>query len=137
MKKLLLFLAVLVTMTCAWADDLDALQGKWTVKKTGDRGPYTQQIEFKKNKWTFKILGSDDRVAFAAEGEIELKKMGPFNTARFFKIKAGRVETALEPTDEERNSIYLLDNGQLFVASNFDRPRENERPGVDAYSKAN
>lgn len=137
MKRLLLLAALLGFVAVGVsADDLDALQGKWRVKKTTDRGTFTQQIEFKKNQFTFKLFDADDRPTFVAVGEVELKKAGPFNTARFFKIKAGRSETDLEASDEERNSIYLVDNGQFYMASNFDKPREREKPSVDAYSKA-
>jgi hypothetical protein len=135
MKRLLLAIVLMVACLSVRADDLDALQGKWRVKKTGDRGAYTQQIEIKKNQWTFKIMDAEDHVIFVAVGELELKKLGSFNTFRFFKMKAGRSDTDLEATDEERNSIYLLDNGQLYLASNFDKPREREKPTVDAYSK--
>ena len=133
-------LLVVVAMALAgtiWADDLSTLQGKWTVKKNGDRGAYTQQIEFKEKKFIFKILNSEDAIVFVATGEVELKKQGSFNTARFFGIKAGRTDTELEPVDEERNSVYLLDGGQFYLASNFDKAREREKPSVDAYSKAN
>ena len=135
MKKLLL--SLLIFTAAAGANDLDALQGKWSVKKTGDRGPYTQQIEFKKDKFIFKIFGADDAVVFVATGDVEVKKQGPFNTARFFNIKAGRTENDLEPVEEERNSVYILDNSQFFMASNFDRVRQNEKPSADAYTKAN
>jgi hypothetical protein len=82
-------------------------------------------------------VNADDAVIFVASGEVELKKQGPFNTARFFSIKAGRSDTEMEAVDEERNSIYLLDGGQFYLASNFDKARDREKPGVDAYSKAN
>lgn len=137
MKRFLILLAACATMVSAWADDLDAIQGKWRVKKSGDRGAYTQQIEFKKNQWIFKIFDSEDRAVFIASGEIELKKQGSFNTARLFKIKAGRSEADMEAVDEERNSVYLLDNGVFYMASGFDKPRENEKPSADAYTKAN
>jgi hypothetical protein len=136
MRMFLLVMAMALGAT-VWADDLATLQGKWTVKKTGDRGAYTQQIEFKDKKFIFKILGADDAVAFIATGEVELKKQGPFNTARFFGLKAGRSDTELESVDEERNSVYLLDGGQFYLASNFDKARDREKPSVDAYSKAN
>src|SRR6476469_7452237 len=136
MRMLILVVAMALGVT-AWGDDLATLQGKWSVKKTGDRGAFTQQIEFKEKKFVFKILNSDDAVTFVATGEVELKKQGPFNTARFFGIKAGRSDTELEPVDEERNSVYLLDGGQFYLASNFDKAREREKPSVDAYSKAN
>lgn len=137
MRKILWVLITAATMALGFADDLSAIQGKWTVKKTGDRGAFTQQIEFKEKKWVFKIINSDDKVAFIATGEIELKKQGPFSAARFFNIKAGRSDTELESVDDERNSVYLLDNGQFYLASNFDKARDNEKPSVDAYSKAN
>jgi hypothetical protein len=136
MRRLLVVVAMMWAAS-VWGDDLAMLQGKWSVKKTGDRGAYTQQIEFKDKKWVFKILNSEDAVTFVATGEVELKKQGPFNTARFFAIKAGRSDTEMEPVEEERNSIYLLDGGQFYLASNFDKAREREKPSVDAYSKAN
>jgi hypothetical protein len=132
-----LILVAAMLMGTARADDLSSLQGKWTVKKTGDRGAFTQQIEFKEKKWVFKIMNSEDAIVFVATGEVELKKQGAFNTARFFGIKAGRSDTELEPVDEERNSVYLLDGGQFYLASNFDKAREREKPSVDAYAKAN
>jgi hypothetical protein len=137
MKRFLFLLAAVVAMASAWADDLDAIQGKWRVKKTGDRGAYTQQIEFKKNLWTFKIFDAEDRAVFVAVGEIELKKQAPFNTLRFFKIKAGRSEADMEAVEEERHNLYQLDNGILYMATGFDKPRENEKPSTDVYTKAN
>jgi hypothetical protein len=135
--RILFIVAAMVFAATGWADDLAALQGKWTVKKTGDRGAYTQQLEIKDKKFVFKILGADDSVAFVATGEVELKKQGAFNTARFHSIKAGGSDTELEAVEEERNSVYLLDGGQFYLASNFDKAREREKPNVDAYSKAN
>lgn len=137
MRILVYLVAMAFAAVTTWADDLAALQGKWTVKKTGDRGAYTQQLEIKEKKFVFKILSADDAVVFVATGEVELKKQGPFNTARFHAIKAGRSDTELEPVEEERNSVYLLDGGQFYLASNFDKAREREKPSVDAYSKAN
>ena len=135
--RILLFLVELALGATAWGDDLGSLQGKWTVKKTGDRGAFTQYLEIKDKKFVFKIIGADDSVTFVATGEVELKKQGAFNTARFYAIKAGRSDTELEAVEEERNSVYLLDGGQFYLASNFDKAREREKPSVDAYSKAN
>src|SRR5687768_7512966 len=135
--RILLIVVAMALAGTAWADDLAALQGKWSVKKSGDRGTFTQQLEIKEKKFVFKIMNADDAVTFVATGEVELKKQGPFNTARFFSIKAGRSDTELEAVEEERNSVYLLDGGQFYLASNFDKAREREKPSVDAYSKAN
>ncbi|MGZ5544689.1 MAG: hypothetical protein ACXWIU_08430 [Limisphaerales bacterium] len=135
--RMWLMIAAIALVGTIWADDMAALQGKWSVKKTGDRGAYTQQLEFKDKKFIFKIVNSEDAVTFVATGEVELKKQGSFATARFFSIKAGRTDTELESVDEERNSVYLIDGGQFYLASNFDKAREREKPSVDAYSKAN
>src|SRR5689334_11638707 len=97
MKRFIVVAAALASLVSGWADDLDALQGKWRVKKTGDRGAYTQQLEFKKNQWIFKIFDAEDRVVFTAVGEAEMKKQGSFNAIRLFKIKAGRSEADMEP----------------------------------------
>ena len=136
MRMLFAMVAMALAGT-VFGDDMAMLQGKWTVKKNGDRGSYTQQIEFKEKKFVFKIMNAEDAVVFVATGEVELKKQGAFNAARLFGIKAGRSDTELEAVDEERNSVYLLDGGQFYLASNFDKAREREKPSVDAYSKAN
>lgn len=136
MKNFILILTLVFSAFTAHANDLDAVQGKWTVKKTGDNGPFTQTIEFKKNKWTFKVV-ADGNTLFAAEGDAEFKKLGTFSTLRLFNIKAGRTESDLEPVEEERNVVFTVDEGQLHLGSNFDRKREREKPSVDAYSKAN
>ncbi len=138
MKSILLFLLVAASASLtSWADDLEKLQGKWTAKKSGDQGSYTQRFEVKKNQWTFKVIGADDAVVLVATGELELKKQGPFSSLRLFKMKAGRSEAELEDVSEERNSVYILDETHLFVASNFDQLRGSEKPTVDSYSRAN
>ena len=46
------------------ADDLARLEGKWTTKKTSPEGQtYSQVIEIKKNKFTFRIYRGADTVA--------------------------------------------------------------------------
>ena len=49
-----------VCVTPVLGEDLDALAGKWSVQKTNEDGQrYTQQIEIKKNKFTFKLRFRD------------------------------------------------------------------------------
>src|SRR5436190_7463246 len=56
MKPLFLTTTLLLAATfTTMADGLDALQGRWTAKKSGENGPITQTLEFKKEKWTFKV----------------------------------------------------------------------------------
>src|SRR4051812_37322746 len=100
MKRFIVVAAAVATLVSGWADDLDAMQGKWRVKKTGDRGAFTQQLEFKKNQFIFKIFDAEDRAVFIASGETELKKQGSFNVLRLFKIKAGRSEADMEAVEE-------------------------------------
>jgi uncharacterized protein (TIGR03067 family) len=134
MKHLLLSItiaAVLLIQRAAFADDLEALSGKWSVKKTNDQGQnITQTIEVKKNKFVFEILSSDDSVVLHAEGDIKVEKVGPFNAARFLNIRAG---SSLEEVDDVFVSIYALDGDDWTMASNFDKQRDGQKPGVDVY----
>jgi hypothetical protein len=132
MKSLLLVVGLLVGTTwCSIANDLNAIQGKWSVKKEDST---TQTLEFKKDKWTFKILGDGD-TRFVAAGDVEVKKTGGFNIMRLHNMKYGSSESDLDEVADERNIVFFLHEGQLYVASNFDRERENEKPNVDGYSK--
>jgi hypothetical protein len=134
MKSLILACGLFLGISwCAIANDLNAIQGKWSVKKPEDNT--TQTLEFKKDKWTFKILADSD-VRFVAAGDVEVKKTGGFNVMRLHKMKYGSSESDLDPVDDERNIVFFLHEGQLYVASNFDRDRDNEKPNVDAYSKS-
>jgi len=120
----------------AFADDLQELSGKWTVKKTNAEGQaYSQVIEITKDKFTFRILNSDDRVVFFAKGDIQLQKLGPFNSIKFKNMKIGESSEDAQPFDEDRDSIYQLTDGTLTLASNFDAKRE-QAPSLDVYKKA-
>src|SRR5713101_879669 len=117
------------------AADVELLAGKWSAKKTNDKGEnYTQTLEIKQNKFVFQRLGADDRVEVVAEGELKLEKAGPFKSARFLHIRAGDSAADLEAVDEEYVSVYLLDGDTWTVASNFDRLRE-EKPSLEAYQR--
>ena len=65
-NQLLFGLAVAATLfsfAAGAADDLEALAGKWSVKKVNDQGQdYTQTIAVKKDKFVFQILGAEDRL---------------------------------------------------------------------------
>lgn len=140
MKRLLqsatvLSLFVLGTLS-AHPDDLSKLEGKWSVSKTNDQGQsYKQVIEIKKDKFKFRLLGSDDSVQFYAEGEIKLAKLGAFNSIKFTNIKGGASESDLQPVDDDRTSIYMLDGDSWLVASNFDKDRDGQKPALEVYKK--
>ena len=119
------------------ADDLPSLSGKWSVKKTNDQGQnFTQTIEIKKDKFVFQIIGSDDNVVIHAEGDLKLEKLGPFSSAKFYHIRGGPSAGNMEEVDDEYVSVYVLDEDTWTLSSNFDKQRENQKPGVDVYKRA-
>jgi hypothetical protein len=119
------------------ADDLTALSGKWSVKKTNDQGQnFTQTIEIKKDKFVFQIIGADDNVVIHAEGDLKLEKLGPFSSAKFYHIRGGSSAGNMEEVDDEYVSVYVLDEDTWTLSSNFDKQRENQKPGVDVYKRA-
>jgi hypothetical protein len=120
----------------AFAGDLESLAGKWSVKKTNDNGQsYTQTVSFKKDKFTFKIAGSDDKTYLYAEGDVKVEKLGPFKSIKFTNIKAGKSADELEAVEDDRNCIYKLEEGSFTLASNLDKDRE-KGPVLEVYTKA-
>jgi uncharacterized protein (TIGR03067 family) len=120
----------------ALADDLEKLAGKWSVNKTNDQGQaYTQSIEIKKDKFTFRIMRSDGTLRLYATGDVKLDKLGPFNVMKLTNIKAGQSESDTGPLDDDRALIYQLEENSWTVASNFDKER-NQKPAVDVYRRA-
>ena len=140
MKKSLFTLSFAATLLAAatlHADDAAQLAGKWSVKKTNDQGDkYTQTIEVKKDKFVFEILGADNQTVLHAEGDLKFEKLGPFSSIRFTHIRAGKSASELDDVDDEFVSIYRLDGDKWTMASNFDKDRERQKPGVDVYARA-
>src|SRR6266849_11166436 len=109
MKPLMLSFcfAALFTHRAAFADDVEALSGKWSVKKVNDQGQnITQTIDVKKDKFVFQILTADDSVVLYAEGDLKLEKLGPFSAARFLHIRGGNSASNLDDVDDVYLSIY-------------------------------
>jgi uncharacterized protein (TIGR03067 family) len=128
--------ATLISFVASGADDLDALAGKWSVKKVNAQGQdYTQTIAIKKDKFTFQILGAEDRVALHAEGELKLDKLGPFNAAHFVNIRAGGSASDLQDVDDQYVSIYRLEGDTWTMASSFDKERDQQKPSLDVYRR--
>jgi hypothetical protein len=140
MKKILFALSFVATLFAAaalHADDTAQLAGKWSVKKANDQGEkYTQTIEVKKDKFVFEIRGADDQVVLHAEGDLKFEKLGPFSSIRFVHIRAGKSATEMDDVDDEYVSVYRLDGDKWTMASNFDKDRERQKPGVDVYGRA-
>jgi hypothetical protein len=128
----------LLVSTClaTTADDLATLSGKWSVKKTNDQGEkYTHTLEIKKDKFVFQILGGDDQVTLYAEGDIKLEKLGPFNSIRFFHIRAGGSSSNMDDVEDEYVSVYVLADDNWTLATNFDKQRDQQKPSADNYRR--
>ena len=140
-KQIVLILSVLgFAAACApraFSEDLDALAGKWTCQNTNEDGQrYTQQLEIKKNKFTFKV-SSGDETRLYAEGDVKLEKTGPFKSISFTNIKAGQSSSDADAIDDTYTSIYTMaDDGAWLVAMNFDKERDSQKPRLDVYRKA-
>ncbi len=132
-------LAVAATLSSSFSaagDDLEALAGKWSVKKVNDQGQdYMQTITVKKDKFVFQIVGAEDRLVLYAEGDLKLDKLGPFNAAHFVNIRAGRSAADLRDVDDEHVSIYKLEGDAWTLVSNFDKDRERQKPSLDVYHR--
>ena len=118
------------------APSLEPLQGKWSVTKTNREGrAYSQTIEIKKNQMTLQIFDAEEQLRLHAQGTIKTEKNGPFEVLVVSDIRAGRSVSELESVDDPRSMIYALRGERLFLASNFDRERNNERPTMDVYTR--
>jgi uncharacterized protein (TIGR03067 family) len=127
-----------VCVTPVLGEDLDALAGKWSVQKTNEDGQrYTQKIEIKKNKFTFKITNPAGESQLYAEGDVKLDKAGPLKVIVFSNIKAGQTASETDSIDDTYTSIYKLDGDSTWLlVTNFDKDRERQKPSLDVYHKA-
>ena len=129
---------VAVCVTPAFAQDLELLAGNWSLQKTNADGQrYTQQIEIKKDKFTFQITNPAGESLLYAEGDVKLDKAGPLKVIVFSNIKAGQTASQTDSVDDTYTSIYRLDGDSTWLmASNFDKEREGQKPSLDTYRKA-
>jgi hypothetical protein len=136
-SKLLCLSVAAFCLSVPAADNLETFAGKWSVKKVTEQGQdYTQTITVKKDKFIFQILGAENQVLLYAEGDLKLDKLGPFSTARFMNLRAGRSGSDLRAVDEEYVSVYRIDGDLWTVAANFDKDRDGQKPSLDLYRRA-
>ena len=120
----------------AAADDLEAVSGRWSLKKVNSDGQnVTQTLEITKAKFVFRILSTDGRLILHAEGDLKLEKLGPFSSARFFHIRAGDSADDLSDVDDEYVNIYSLDTDTWTMASSLDKHRDGQKPSLDIYKR--
>ena len=113
------------------------LQGKWTLKKNSDRwGEVTQTVEFKDAGLTYRVQSKQGDTLLFAKGKVKLEKLGSFKVMKLTDIVGGYSEDNLEPTNDDRDLIYLTGWNSLTLALNFDRERSDEKAEIDTYTKA-
>ena len=115
---------------------LDRLQGTWSGKRTSDNGTeLTQTIEIAGDKLAYTLANSDREVRLFAKGTIKVEMLGPFHVMKLSDIQAGRSATDSQAVEDERTTVYILDEDTLTLASNFDKDRQNQKPSVDTYKR--
>lgn len=120
----------------SFADDLETLSGKWMLKRANDEGQiYSRVLEINNDKFIFRILNNDGNGVFYAVGNVQLQKLGPFNSIKFMNMEIGESVANTQAFDEDRVSIYQLAGDTLTLASDFDAQRE-QKPSLDVYQKA-
>jgi hypothetical protein len=113
------------------------LQGKWTLKKNSDRwGDVTQTLEFKDAGFTYRVQSKSGDTILYAKGKVKLEKLGAFKVAKLTDIQGGYSEDNLEPTNDDRDIIYITGWNSLTLAMNFDHDRMDEKAEADTYTKA-
>ncbi len=143
MKKYLLTTAIacvlaMVATTTSRAQSFSDLQGKWEMKKKTARfGEATQTLEFKDQKFTYKVVSKDGETLLFAKGKAKVEKLGPFNVVKLTDIEGGRAETDLQAVDDERTIIYATGENSVNFAMNFDRSREGEETECSTFTKKN
>jgi hypothetical protein len=118
----------------AFANDLDALAGKWVAKVEAQGQTFKQVLEIKKNKFTFEVVRDGGETALYAEGEVKTEEHGPFKAAKFYNIHGGTSASDLQAVDDDRTVIYSLGYNEITVAANFDKERA-EPPVATRYTK--
>lgn len=118
------------------APSLEPLQGKWSVTKTNREGaPYRQTVEFKKDQFVLQITREDGSVRLFAKAKVKAERAGPVEVLTISEIEGGRSPDELQPVDDPRAVVFALRGDTLYLASNFDKERDNERPSADAYTR--
>jgi hypothetical protein len=139
LMKLLALTGCMLVAGNTWAAEsaaLAKLQGKWSGKRTNSEGrEATATIEIKGEKLTFQIFNADQELRLIARGNVKAEMHGPFNVLKITNIEGGRSASEMDPTNDDRTTVYFLKDDTLTLASNFDKDRENERPRLETYQR--
>jgi hypothetical protein len=130
-----MLLALASNSIAAESADLAKLQGKWSTKRTGSDGQESSfTLEIKGEKLTFEAF-RDKELRFVAKGNIKAEMQGPFHVMKITQIEAGGSASDLQPVNDDRSSVYFLQDDALSLASNFDKERDNEKPRLEVYQR--
>ena len=125
-----------LTASRALAGDLQEMAGKWSLTRTNDNGSvYTQSLEVTKDKFVFRVMDSDNKIVLYAKGDVKLDKKGEIHSVTFLNIQGGATQDDLQPVDDDRQCVYVLDGNTLTLGLNFDKDRE-KGPRIEIYSRS-
>lgn len=135
--KLVVALAVTFAFTLAnvSADDLADLAGKWSLKRKLDDGQaVTQQLVFKADKFTFRMMTEGGSTLLYAEGTAKIATAGGIKVLSLTDLKAGTSDSELNPVDEQYSAPIRVAGSTCYFATGLDKARE-ENPRLDVYKK--
>src|SRR5579883_1433523 len=93
----------------AFAGDLENMAGKWSLTRTNENGQaYTQTLEIKKDKFTFRVTDSEKATLLVAKGDVKVDKCGDLSSVTFTNIEGGNSDDNLNPVDDDRHCVYYL-----------------------------
>jgi len=138
MKTRIAEIMTVIMFSCATAwsrgAELDQLQGKWAIAKTNQEGQaYSQTLQIEKDQLTFQVVGSDSKVRLFSRGTVKVTTAPPFDVLTITDLRGGLSEQEMQAFPGSRVMVYTIRDGNLFLASNFDTVRENEKPGAEMY----
>lgn len=117
--------------------ELTKLQGTWNAKVTSDEGKEVHHVlEIKGDKLTFKLLSANHELRIFAKGSVRTERLGAFNVLQISDLQAGASEDQTDAINDDRSTIYSLDDGNFILASNFDKQRDGQKPTATTYTRS-
>jgi hypothetical protein len=115
--------------------DLNKLQGTWSTKRTTENGEVNMTLEISGDKLTYTVANKDNEVRLVAKGTVKSETFGPFRALKITDLQAGRSATETKPVEDERVTLYTIEEDTLTLVSNFDKERDGQKPALDVYKK--
>ncbi|MBI1839386.1 MAG: hypothetical protein HYR88_00845 [Verrucomicrobia bacterium] len=126
-----------IVSTAAESPELSKLQGLWNAKAVSSSGQEVHHaLEIKGDKMTFKLMNANHELRLVAKGSVKTERLGPFNVLQLSDLQAGRSEDQTEAVNDDRSSIYTLEDENLILVSNLDKQRDGQKPNLTIYTRA-